>query len=112
MPSCYLWQDNPNKKIKCDCRQSPWMTDDIKKSLKERSKLTKTYHKNGQQKIDYDKVLEKFADCTKKSTRAKNDYINKMADKLQNLSTAPKRYWAILSRLLYKKDSSNTTTIG
>ena len=27
------------------------MTDDIKKSLKERSKLTKTYYKNGQQKL-------------------------------------------------------------
>ena len=41
----------PNKKIKCDYRQPPWMTDDIKKSLKERSKLTKTYYKNGQQKL-------------------------------------------------------------
>ena len=26
-----------------------------------------------------------------------------MTDKIQNPSTAPKRYWAILSRLLYKK---------
>ena len=64
----------PNKKIKCDYRQPPWMTDDIKKSLKERSKLTKTYYKNGQQKIDYDKVLEKSADYMKKITQAKNDY--------------------------------------
>ena len=70
----------------------------LKKSLKERSKLTKTYYKNGQQKIDY----EKSADCTKKITQAKNDCINKMTDKLQNPSTAPKTYWAILSRLLYK----------
>ena len=88
------------------------MTDDIKKSLKQRSKLTKTYYKNGQQKIDYDKVLEKSANCTKKITQAKNDYINKMTGKLQNLSTLPKMYWAILSRLLYKKNSGNTTTIG
>ena len=51
------------------------MTDDIKKSLKERSKLIKTYYKNGLQKIDYDKVLEKSADYTKKITQAKNDYI-------------------------------------
>ena len=87
------------------------MTDDIKKSLKN-SKLTKTYYKNGQQKIDYYKVLEKSADCTKKIAQAKNDYINKMTDNLQNPSTAPKTYWAILSRLLYKKNSSNTTTIG
>ena len=58
--------------------------------MKERSKLTKTYYKNGQQNLDYDKVLAKSADCTKKITQAKNDYINKMIDKLQNLSTAPK----------------------
>ena len=30
----------PNKKIKCDYRQPPWMTDKIKKSLKERCNLT------------------------------------------------------------------------
>ena len=51
------------------------MTDDIKKSLKERSKLIETYYKNGLQKTDYDKVLEKSADYTKKITQAKNDYI-------------------------------------
>ena len=48
----------PNKKIKCDYRQLPWMTDNIKESLKERSKLTKIY-KNGQRKTDHEKVLEK-----------------------------------------------------
>ena len=36
--------------------------------MKERSKLTKTYYKNGQQNLDYDKVLAKSADCTKKIT--------------------------------------------
>ena len=48
------------------------MTDSIKKPLKERSKLT-SYYKNGQQKSDNDKVLEKSANCTKKITEAKND---------------------------------------
>ena len=42
------------KKVKCDYRQRPWMTDDIKKYLEEHSKLTKGYYKNGQQKSDYD----------------------------------------------------------
>ena len=32
----------------------------MKKYLKERSKLTKSYCKNGQQKSDYDKASEKF----------------------------------------------------
>ena len=33
----------PNKKIKCDYRQSPWMTNKTKNLLKERSKLTKYF---------------------------------------------------------------------
>ena len=36
-----------NKKIKCDYRQPPWINDNIKSSLKQRSKLTKIYYKNG-----------------------------------------------------------------
>ena len=80
----------PNKKIKCDYRQPLWMTDDIKKSLKERFKLTKSYCKNIQQKSDYDKVLEKSANCTKKITQAKNCYIGK----LQTPSAAPKTYYS------------------
>ena len=36
-----------NKKIKCDYRQPPWINDNIKSSLKQRSKLTKIYDKNG-----------------------------------------------------------------
>ena len=40
---------------------------------------------------------------TKKITQAKIDYINKVTDKLLNPSTASKKYWAILSHLLYNK---------
>ena len=36
-----FWNYIPNKKIKCDYYQPPWMTDNIKKSSKQRSKLTK-----------------------------------------------------------------------
>ena len=36
----------PNKKVKCDYRQLPWITDSIKKSLKERCKLIKFSWKN------------------------------------------------------------------
>ena len=60
----------PNKKIKCDYRQPPWMTD-IKKSLKERCKLTKFFYKNGQRKIDHDKVLESLKNALSKSLKLK-----------------------------------------
>ena len=38
----------PNKKIKFNYCQPPWMNDNIKRCLKERSKLTKFFYKNGQ----------------------------------------------------------------
>ena len=46
-----------NKKIKCNYRQPPWMTNTIKRSLKECSKFTKCYYKNGQKKSDYENVF-------------------------------------------------------
>ena len=93
----------PNKKIKCDYRQPPWMTDIIKKSLKERCKLTKFFYKNGQRKVDHDKVLEKSEECTKQILEAKKNYILKMTKKLADSNTSSKSYWTILNRLLYNK---------
>ena len=40
-----FWNYIPNKKTKCDYRQPPWMTDNVKKSLKQRSKLKKYFIK-------------------------------------------------------------------
>ena len=40
-----------NEEIKCDYQQPPWMTDNIKKSLKERCKLTKFSTKTIQEKL-------------------------------------------------------------
>ena len=93
----------PNKMIKCDYRQPPWMTDSIRKSLNVRSKLTKNFYKNGLKKSDFDKVLVQSELCTKAILEAKNSYILKMTRKLEDSNTAPKTYWTILNRLLYNK---------
>ena len=92
-----------NKKIKCDYRQPPWMTDNIKKSLKQRSKFTKIFYKNGQRYSDHIKDLEKSEECTSLISEAKKNYILKMTSKLENSNTAPKTYCSILNRLPYKK---------
>ena len=42
----------PNRIIKCNCRDPPWMTDVIKNKPKGRSYLTKAYYKHGQRKSD------------------------------------------------------------
>ena len=77
------------------------MKDNIKKSLKERCKLTNFFYKNGQRKTDHDKVLEKSAESIKEILEAKNNYSLKMAKNLQILIL--KTYWTILNRLPYNK---------
>ena len=61
----------PNKKIKCNYCQLPWMTDNIKKFLEERSKLTKIFYKNGQRKTDRKKVLKKLLNVLMKFLKLK-----------------------------------------
>ena len=75
----------PNKKTKSNFRESPWINDNIKSSLKQRSKLTKIFYKNGLRKSDRIKALEKSAECTKKILEAKKSYILQMATNLNIL---------------------------
>ena len=89
--------------MKCDYRQPLWITGNIKKSLKQRSKLTKIFYKNGQKNSDYIKVLEKSEECTSLISEAKKNYILKMTSKLEDSNTASKTYWSILNRFLYNK---------
>ena len=69
--------------MKCDYRQPLWITGNIKKSLKQRSKLTKIFYKNGQKNSDYIKVLEKSEECMSLISEAKKNYILQMTSKLR-----------------------------
>ena len=79
------------------------MTDNIKKTLKQRSKLTKMFYKNGQRNSDHIKSLEKSEECTSLISEAKENYILKKTSKLEDPNTASKSYWSILNRFLYNK---------
>ena len=71
--------------------------------LKERSKLTKFFYKNGQKREDKEKLEAKAAYCTEQIMKAKNDYTQRMTNKLNDPKAAPKTYWSILNRFLYNK---------
>ena len=79
------------------------MIENIKKSLKERGKLTKLFYKNSQRKIDHDKVLEKSEECAKQILEAKKNYIPKITKNLGDSNTSSKTHWTILNCLLYNK---------
>ena len=85
-----FWNYIPNKKIKCDYCQPSWTNENIKSSLKQRSKLTKIYYKNGLRKSDHIKVVEKSTECSKEIIEAKKNYTLKMTTKLEHSNTAQK----------------------
>ena len=85
----------PNKKIKFNYCQPLWMNDDIKRCLKGRSKLTKFFYKNGQKREDKGKLEAKSTYCAEQIMKAKNDYTQRMANKLNDPKAAPKTYWSI-----------------
>ena len=64
------------------------MNDNIKRKLKQRTKLTKYFYKNGKIKCDYDKILEKSAECTAEILEAKKNYILNVTSKLADSHTA------------------------
>ena len=56
------------------------MTDVIKSKLKERSYLTKTYHKYGKTKADFEKLIVKTNECKEIILAAKDKYIIQMCE--------------------------------
>ena len=93
----------PNKKIKFNYCQPPWMNDNIKRCLKERSKLTKFFYKNGQKREDKEKLEAEVVYYKEQIMKAKNDYTQRMTNKLNDPKAAPKTHWSILNRFLYNK---------
>ena len=89
------------------------MTTKTKNLLKERSKLTKYFYRNGQRESDRDKVLEKYAECTRGILEAKIQNILKMTSKLEDAFSAPKTLLDYNKSLtLQQNDSCDTAIIS
>ena len=70
----------------------PWMTDIMKSKLKERSYLTKTYYKYRNRKSDFEKLFVKTNDCVAIILAAKDKYIIRIIEKLNDPIMTPKIY--------------------
>ena len=53
--------------------------------------LTICFYKNGQWKIDHDKVLQKSEECSKHILEAKKNYTLKITKNLGDCNTSPKK---------------------
>ena len=68
------------------------MNDNIKKSLKQRSKLTKIFYKNDQRKSDCEKVLEKFVKDICAKVNIFNNYFSSIYTPIKTSVLPPFSY--------------------
>ena len=95
----------PNKVIKCDYRQPPWVTYSIKNKLKERAKLTKKYFKGGKKDSDLVQINVLSNECTKSILETKEKYISHLSQKPIDRSTDPKKL-EVINRFVNNKKTS------
>ena len=86
----------PNKLVTVDDRDPPWMTQNIKTLLKDKSKLYKEYIKNGRKEGDYEKLLNMTTNITTEISNSKKNYFDNLAGKLCDPKLNRKAYWSIL----------------
>ena len=75
------------------------MNENIKRCLKERSKLTKLFYKNDQKREDKEKLEAKATYYTEQIMKAKNDYTQRMTNKLNDQDVQKNSY--LFQRLLH-----------
>ena len=74
-----------------------WVTEKIKKLLKDKSKLYKLYIKNGKKTGVYEKLLNMTNNiATEILTNRKKIYFDNLAEQLRDLTLNRKAYWGIL----------------
>ena len=66
--------------------------------MKERPKLTKSFYKSGQKREDKEKLESKAAYCTDQIMKGKNDYTQRMTNKLDDSKATPKTNLSVLKR--------------
>ena len=92
----------PNRIIECRHKDTPWMTNEIKQKLKEKTKIYRKFIKN-RYDLGYKQLLnEKMLETSNLIAEAKDKYYKNEGKKLLNPSLGPKKYWSILNSFLGK----------
>ena len=73
----FITQHIPNREITCCDRDSPWITDEVKKAIKRKHRVYRKYVKQGQKPDDWMHVKIK-TDTAKMITDAKDKYYTNL----------------------------------
>lgn len=93
----------PNKIVVVRDKDTPWMSDRIKKLILEKAKAYRQYVKHGKAAADLSILKIHQSKCKAVIKTAKDDYYNKLAASLNEPNVSAKKYWSTINRILNKK---------
>ena len=97
----------PNKIKTFNDRDAPWITSEVKTSIKKNRRVFKKWVSNGRKPEDRDVVTRVQHETNKIITKAKNDYLTDLGEKICDPNTGQKCFWTAFNRLLNNKKNTN-----
>ena len=92
----------PHKNIKRRYKMDPWITNEIKTSLREKNRLYKKNISKGRTDNDLLDLNDHARICSERISESKTSHFRELANKLNGSYLDPKAYWSILNGFLGK----------
>ena len=89
----------PNDYIKIQLKDPPWITPEIKRSIKKQNRFYKNYKRNGCKPEDQVAVDNFRVECFNIINIAKQNYLSNLGNQLNDPAAGPKAYWKVLNKL-------------
>ena len=93
----------PNKILTFDDGDPPWMIEYIKSKIHWKNCIYNQYVNSSRNHADYNILQQAVSEVSELTDNAKNNYYDKLANKLSNPSTSSETYWSILKTFCNNK---------
>ena len=88
--------------IKCNGKDAPWITSEIKTCLRKRNRLYKKFISNDSSQENLNNLNMHSNYCSDLISSSKKQYLRNLSNRLNSPHLGPKVYWSILNRILGK----------
>ena len=92
----------PNETKRFVPRDPPWITRPLRKMLKRKNRLYKSYKRHGYKEEDKVRLDTFRTECHQAVENAKLSYLTNLGNKANDSSTSQKLYWKIINRVMNK----------
>ena len=100
-----------NKIITCNDKDAPWITPQVKSTIRRSSRVYRKWVQRGRVPGERDKVSEVQNSTNKLFNEANRTYYENLGNKLSDPDTGPNHFWTAFKRISNKKKQTNIPPI-